>query len=142
MSTTIPWNQKTIDEFHAKQGRGVGPWGDHLLLMTSRGARSGDEITTPLVFDRDGEAYLVVASKGGHPEHPKWYRNVQVNPEVELEVPGEGGIEKIRARARVEPSGPERDRHYAQMAAVWPSFDDYQKKTDRIIPIVVLEPIA
>lgn len=142
MSTKIPWNQKIIDEFHAKQGRGVGLWGDNLLLMTSRGARSGDSITTPLVFGRDGDAYVVVASKGGAPEHPKWFRNVQVNPEVELEVPAEGGPKKLRAMARAEASGPERDRHFARMASIWPSFNDYQAKTKRIIPIVVLEPIA
>ncbi len=70
-----PFNEKTIAEFHAKQGRGVGMWGDHVLLMTAKGARSGDAITTPLVYGRDGDHYVIVASKGGAPKHPTWFGN-------------------------------------------------------------------
>ena len=137
----IGWNQRTIDEFHAKAGRGVGMWGDNLLLMTARGAKSGDSITTPLVFRRDGGRLVVVASKGGAAEHPKWFNNLRANPEVELEIPSQNGTEQLRARASVLESGPERDRLYAYMAEVWPGFNDYQKKTSRTIPIVVLEPV-
>ena len=133
------FNQRTIDEFNAKKGRGVGLWHDNLLLMTSRGARSGREITTPLVFRRDGDQYVVVASKGGAPANPNWYRNVQVNPVVEVEVAGPDGTERFQARARAADEGPERDRLYAYMTEVWPSFADYATKTARTIPVVILE---
>lgn len=134
------FNQRTIDEFHAKQGRGVGAWGDHLLLMTSKGAVSGQEHTTPLVYRRRGNEYVVVASKGGAPADPRWYQNVQVNPVVDLEValPG-GGTEHLAATARRLQSGPERDRLYVWMAEVWPGFLDYEKRTSRTIPIVILD---
>ena len=138
--TAIAWNQKTIDEFHAKQGLGVGPWRDNALLMTAKGAKSGQDITTPLVYRRSGKDLVVVASKGGAPDHPSWYHNVQANPLVEVEVAGPSGIEHLQARARAVPSGPERDRLFAYMTEVWPAFADYAKKTPRTIPIVVLEP--
>ena len=141
MVTAIPWNQKTIDEFHAKQGRGVGPWKDNLLLMTSTGRRSGESITTPLVYRRDGDRLVVIASKGGAPEHPKWLANVRANPEVEVELASDGGTEKFKARVQVLEHGPERDRLYEQQATVWPAFLDYQKKTSRVIPVVLLERI-
>jgi deazaflavin-dependent oxidoreductase (nitroreductase family) len=134
-----PFNQKTIDEFNAKQGRGIGRWGDHVLLMTARGAKSGDAITTPLVYGRDGDDYTVVASKGGAPKHPTWFGNIKANPEVEVEVAGPGGTEKFKARARVVDSRAERDRLYDEMTKIWPSFAEYQTKTERLIPVVVLE---
>ena len=81
-----PFNQKTIAEFHDKKGRGVGMWGDHVLLMTAKGAKSGDAITTPLVYGREGDDYIVVASKGGAPKHPTWFGNITANPQVEVEV--------------------------------------------------------
>ena len=137
--TAIPWNQKTIDEFHEKKGLGVGMWGDHLLLMTERGAKSGESHTTPLVYIRDGDKYVVAGSKGGAPADPTWVANVKANPDVEVEVAKEGGTEKLKARAQVIASGPERDRLYLELAKVWPSFLDYEKKTSRVIPVVVLE---
>jgi deazaflavin-dependent oxidoreductase (nitroreductase family) len=136
------FNQRTIDEFNAKKGRGVGPWRDNLLLMTSRGARSGRDITTPLVYRRHGDDYVVVASKGGAPAHPAWYGNVQANPEVEVEVAAPEGTERFSARARPVAGGPERDRLYEYMTEVWPSFSDYAVKTDRTIPVVVLERLS
>mgnify|MGYP001791632691 FL=1 len=137
--TAIPWNQKTIDEFHEKKGLGVGMWGDHLLLMTERGAKSGESHTTPLVYIRDGDKYVVAGSKGGAPADPTWVANVKANPDVEVEVAKEGGTEKLKARAQVIASGPELDRLYLELAKVWPSFLDYEKKTSRVIPVVVLE---
>ena len=133
------FNQRTIDEFHAKKGRGVGLWGDNLLLMTSRGAHSGSEITTPLVQRREGDDYVVVASKGGAPMNPNWYHNVQVNPVVEVEVAGPEGPERFPASARMAAEGRERDLLYAQMTEVWPAFADYQAKTTRTIPVVLLK---
>jgi deazaflavin-dependent oxidoreductase (nitroreductase family) len=134
-----PFNQKTIDEFNAKKGLGVGRWGDHVLLMTAKGARSGEAITTPLVYGREGDDYVVVASKGGAPKHPTWFGNIKENPEVEVEVASAGGTETFKARARVVDSGQERDRLYKEMTKIWPSFAEYQTKTERLIPVVVLE---
>jgi deazaflavin-dependent oxidoreductase (nitroreductase family) len=133
-----PYNQKTIEEFHAKRGKGVGPFGDHVLLMTATGARSGEAITTPLVYGCDGEDYVIVASKGGAPENPFWYGNVKANPGVELEVANANGIEKFKARARMVESRQERDRLFSEMAKIWPPYLDYQKRTERIIPVVLL----
>src|SRR6266700_2203289 len=129
--TATAFNQRTIDEFHAKKGRGVGGWGDHLLLMTSRGARTDQEITTPLVQRRQGNDYVVVASKGGAPDHPHWYRNVQVHPLVEVEVASPEGTERFPARARAVAEGPERDRLYIYMTEIWPSFTEYADRTAR-----------
>lgn len=129
------WNNKVIEEFRAKGGRGVGPFGDQLALLTTRGARSGRAHTTPLAFHRDRGRYIVIASMGGAPKHPAWYHNLLANPEAELEV----GSEKFRVRATPQPSGPERDRLFAQQAAIMPGFWEYEKKTTRVIPAVVLE---
>jgi deazaflavin-dependent oxidoreductase (nitroreductase family) len=134
------FNRRTIDEFHAKQGRGVMGWGDLLLLMTSTGARSGRQITTPLVHRRKGDLYIVVASKGGAPNDPLWYRNIQAQPAVTVEVAAGSGTERFSARARAIPSGPERDELYAYMTEVWPAFAEYARRADRTIPVVVLEP--
>lgn len=135
-------NQKTIEEFQAKKGRGVGMWGDHVLLMTAIGARSGDAITTPLVYGRDGKDYVIVASKGGAPQHPSWFGNLKANPEVEIQVGDGREVQTMKARAQPIESGPERDRLYQQMAKIWPPYLDYQKRTDRTIPIVKLEPLS
>jgi deazaflavin-dependent oxidoreductase (nitroreductase family) len=135
-------NQKTIEEFRAKKGRGVGPWGDHVLLMTAKGAKSGDAITTPLVYGRDGRDYVIVASKGGAPDHPSWFGNLKTNPEVEIQVGNGQEVQTIKARATPVETGPERDRLYQEMAKIWPPYLDYQKRTERTIPIVKLEPLT
>lgn len=134
-----PFNQKTIAEFHEKKGRGIGMFGDNLLLMTARGAKSGELITTPLVCGHEGDDFIVIASKGGAPKDPRWFGNIKANPEVEVEVVTDDGTEKLKARARVVESRAEHDRLYAQMTKIWPSFADYQKRTDRRIPVVILE---
>jgi deazaflavin-dependent oxidoreductase (nitroreductase family) len=133
------WNQKTIAEFHAKQGLGVGMWGDHVLLMTARGAQSGDQITTPLVYGRNGDDYVIVASKGGAPDNPAWFGNIKVNPAVEVEVARPGGTETFRALARVVDDRAERDHLFQEMTLIWPSYADYQKRTERLIPVVILK---
>jgi deazaflavin-dependent oxidoreductase (nitroreductase family) len=134
-----PFNQRTIDEFNAKHGLGIGPFGDHVLLLTARGTKSGDAITTPLVYGREGDDYVIVASKGGAPQNPMWFGNIKTNPEVEVEVAKAGGTEKFKARARVIDSRPERDRLYKKMTKIWPAFADYQTRTERLIPVVALE---
>jgi deazaflavin-dependent oxidoreductase (nitroreductase family) len=129
------WNSQIIEEFRAKGGRGVRMFGDGLLLLTTRGARSGREHTTPLAYHRDGDRYVVIASMGGAPINPAWYHNVLANPEVTVEV----GTERFTARATAIPDGPERDRLYAQQAAIMPGFIEYERKTTRRIPVVTLE---
>ncbi len=113
-----PLNQRTIDEFRAKHGRGGGLWGDHLLLLTARGAHSVDEIITPLVYGRDGDDYMVVASMGGAPSHPAWFGNVQANPEVECDVAAGQGTDAFMARARVVQDRAERDWLFLMMSRV------------------------
>jgi len=114
-------------------------WGDHVLLMTAKGAKSGESITTPLVYGREGDDYIIVASKGGAPNHPMWFGNVKATPEVEVEVANDHGTETFKARARVVDSRQERDRLYKEMSKIWPAFAEYQKRTERLIPVVVLE---
>jgi deazaflavin-dependent oxidoreductase (nitroreductase family) len=131
------WNARVIDEFHAKRGRGVGPFGDNLLLLTTRGAKSGTERTTPLVYHREGKRYVIAASKGGAPTHPGWYHNLVRHREAEIEV----GTEKFKVRATPIPKGPERDRLFEAHCNVFAGFRDYATKTKRIIPVVVLEQV-
>jgi len=114
-----------------------GPFtGRTLLLLTTKGAKTGAERTSPLVYSRDGEHFVIVASKGGAPTHPAWYHNLRAHPEVTLEV----GKEKFRARASVATAA-ERRRLYDKHAERMPAFWDYEKKTTRKIPVVVLERI-
>ena len=113
--------------------------GAKLLLLITTGAKSGNQRTNPLAFTRDGANYVIIASKGGSPTHPDWYHNVVANPDVSVEVAVEGGVEKFDAHARVA-LGEERERLYAAQAAIMPGFAEYQRKTSRQIPVIVLEP--
>jgi len=131
-------NTGIIDEFHAKAGKGVGHFGDKLLLLTTRGAKSGQVRTTPLVYHRDGDRYVIAASKGGAPSHPAWFHNLLTHPDAEIEV----GTERFKVRARSIPEGPERDRLYEAHGDTFAAFRDYPKKTTRVIPVVVLEPVS
>lgn len=113
-----------------------GRWkrGTSILLLTTRGRRSGQERTSPLIYRPDGDRWVVVASKGGAPDHPGWYRNIQAHPEdVSIQV----GDEVIPVTASVA-EGEERERLWRLMADVWPDYDAYAKRTDRDIPVVVL----
>ena len=107
------------------------------MLLTTTGAKPGAARATPLVHTRDGEHIVVVASKGGAPGHPDWYRNLSANPRVTVEIPGE----TFEVQARVA-DGQERDRLYRAQADLMPAFDDYAQKTDRLIPVIVLERVA
>jgi deazaflavin-dependent oxidoreductase (nitroreductase family) len=128
------FNLNIIDEFRANGGETFGMFkGRPLLLLTTTGARSGESRTTPLVYTRDGDRVVVIASKGGAPQHPAWYLNLRANPEVIVEI----GTEKFEATASVADDA-ERDRLYAQQADMMPAFNDYQQKTSRRIPVVVL----
>ncbi|TME76769.1 MAG: nitroreductase family deazaflavin-dependent oxidoreductase [Chloroflexi bacterium] len=132
------WNDSIIAQFRANGGQMTsGPFtGRTLLLLTTKGAKTSVERTSPLVYSRDGERFVIVASKGGAPTHPAWYHNLRAHPEVTLEV----GKEKFRARASVATAA-ERRRLYDKHAERMPAFWDYEKKTTRKIPVVVLERI-
>ena len=104
------------------------------LLLTTRGRRSGQMRRTALIFGRDGDTYVVVASRGGAPEHPLWYLNLCDSPAVEVQVKDE----RFRARARPA-TADERPRLWRLMADIWPAYDEYQTRTPREIPVVVIE---
>src|SRR5262249_55485955 len=107
--------------------------GSTILLLTTTGRASGGERAEPLIYAQDGPRYVIVASKGGAPDHPGWYKNLALNPDVELQVKDE----VFRARARTA-SGEERARLWRKANEVWPPYDDYAKRTAREIPVVVL----
>ena len=105
------------------------------LLLTTTGRKSGEKFIFPLYYGTDGDTYFVVASKGGAPEHPGWYRNILANPDVEVQV----GTKKLKARARTA-TGEERARLWKKSLEFWPPYADYALKTEREIPVVVLDP--
>jgi deazaflavin-dependent oxidoreductase (nitroreductase family) len=106
------------------------------LLLTTTGRKSGNKFVLPLFYGTDGDSYFVVASKGGAPQHPGWYRNILANPDVEVQV----GTRKVKARARTA-TGEERLRLWEKALEFWPPYADYQLKTEREIPVVVLDPL-
>ncbi|MBI5949971.1 MAG: nitroreductase family deazaflavin-dependent oxidoreductase [Chloroflexi bacterium] len=129
------FNLKIIEEFRANGGETFGPFkGRPLLLLTTTGAKSGETRTTPLVYSKDADRLVIIASMGGAPKHPAWFLNLSANPKVTVEV----GTETYTARAATA-EGAERDRLYARQAAEMPAFTEYQQKTTRRIPVVVLE---
>ena len=106
------------------------------LLMTTIGRKSGKKFIFPLFYGEEGNSYIIVASKGGAPQHPGWYQNLLAHPEVEVQV----GTKKLKVKARTT-TGAERTRLWAKAVKFWPPYADYQKKTEREIPVVVLDPI-
>ena len=121
-----------MDEFRANGGVVAGR-GNTLLLLHTIGAKSHNEHVNPVAHTRDGNRYVIIASKAGAPNHPDWYYNILANPSVTVEV----GTEKFEAEATIA-SEPERTRLYDQMVAVMPRFAEYQEKTSRVIPVIVL----
>jgi deazaflavin-dependent oxidoreductase (nitroreductase family) len=113
--------------------RGYHWRGTTILLLTTEGRKSGVPRTTPLIHRTDGDDWIIVASKGGAPEHPGWFENLTVNPEAAIEVKGE----EVPVLARTA-EGEERARLWSLMSEVWPAYDDYQARTEREIPVVVL----
>jgi F420H(2)-dependent quinone reductase len=109
--------------------------GVDILLLDHVGRKSGKRRTTPLLYIEDGDNVIIVASKGGSPKHPAWWVNLRSNPETTIEV----GAERRRVRAR-EAEGAERERLWTRVVEVWPDYESYQQRTDRRIPVVVLEP--
>ena len=129
------FNQSIIEEFRANSGKVRGPFeGGTLLLLTSTGAKSGQPRVSPLAYVADGERYVIIASKAGAPTNPDWYHNLLAHPDATIEV----GREQFQVQATVVEE-PERSRLYAKMVEKMPGFADYQRKTTRQIPVVVLE---
>jgi deazaflavin-dependent oxidoreductase (nitroreductase family) len=115
-------------------GEGYHWRGTTILLLTTTGRRSGEQRTTPLIQRTDGDRWVIVASKGGAAQHPGWFENLQAQPDAAIQVRDE----EIPVRARVA-EGEERERLWRLMAEVWPAYDEYRQKTDREIPVVILE---
>jgi deazaflavin-dependent oxidoreductase (nitroreductase family) len=111
--------------------------GSTILLLTTKGRKSGKPRTTPLIYAHEGDRYVIVASKGGAPQNPGWYENLTRDPNVEVQVRDE----VFPARARTA-EGEERERLWRLANEVWPHYDEYAKRTDRLIPVVVLERAA
>jgi proline iminopeptidase len=136
MTTTFLFGKEHVRRYRETDGEEGHIWkeGSTILLLTTKGRNTGKETTTPLIYGMDGENPVIVASQGGAPRHPGWYRNLSKNPEVEVQILGE----QFRARARTA-EGEERERLWRAMNEIWPHYDEYQQRTDRLIPVVVLE---
>ncbi|HLF78671.1 MAG TPA: nitroreductase family deazaflavin-dependent oxidoreductase [Dehalococcoidia bacterium] len=139
--TTAPqpgWQQEHARRYRETNGEDGHLWnGVPTLLLTTTGKSSGEQRTTPLIYGKDGNNYLVVGSRGGAAKHPNWYVNLAANPEVGVQVMAE----RFKARARAaNPS--EKPRLWDLMAKIWPAYNDYQGRTKRDIPVVILEPVS
>jgi deazaflavin-dependent oxidoreductase (nitroreductase family) len=130
------WVARHIKRYLDSDGANGHEWrpGVYTLLLTTRGRRTGKRRRTALIYGRDGDRYLVVASVGGAARHPAWYLNLREHPEVELQV----GAERFPARARTADEA-EKPRLWSMMTSIWPAYEGYQRKTRRDIPVVILE---
>ena len=129
------WVAKHVRQYVETNGSKGHRWnGVNTLLLTTRGRRSGKLRRTALIYERDGDAYLVVASSGGSKHHPAWYLNLVANPEAQIQV----GSETFTATARTAGPG-ERTRLWSKMNAIWPDYGKYQKRCRREIPVVLLK---
>jgi deazaflavin-dependent oxidoreductase (nitroreductase family) len=128
-----------MDRYLATNGKDGHLWrnGIPTLLLTTTGRKSGNATTTPLIYGRDGDRYMVVGSRGGAPTHPQWYLNLSADSSVQIQVEAE----KFSASARTA-SPDEKPRLWEIMAQVYPSYNEYQEKTDRDIPVIILERTA
>ena len=143
--SAIPWIAEHIQLYRSdpekahmwdsapQGGPGVLP----TLLLTTTGRKSGEPRALPLIYGAVGDSYVIIASKGGMPDHPLWYRNLEVKPECELQV----GAKQVSAHARFA-EGEEREQLWAKMVEIYPPYVDYQKTTERTIPVVVLDPVT
>lgn len=130
------YNAKLIEEFRANGGHVGGFFeGKTLLLLHHHGAKSGTHRVSPLAYQKLDNGYAVFASKAGADTNPDWFYNVKANPETDVEV----GDDKIPVKARVA-EGQEREAIWERQKQAWPTFADYEEKTDRVIPVIVLEP--
>jgi deazaflavin-dependent oxidoreductase (nitroreductase family) len=131
------FNESLIADLRAHGGKATsGPFLNRdVLILTTRGAKSGEKRETPLVYHRDGDRIVIIASKGGAPTHPHWYHNLLADPDVTVELGGE----TFPAHAHSVEDDAEYERLYGQHAEMMPTFNDYRTKTSRRIPVVVLE---
>ncbi len=137
MSVVRDRNQGIIDEFRANGGKVGGHFaGRTLLLLHTVGAKSGRERINPVAYVKDGNRFVIIASKGGAPTNPDWYYNLLAHPLVTIEV----GTEQLRVRAAVTLE-PERTRLYDKMVEMMPGFAEYRQKTTRVIPVITLTPV-
>ena len=134
MSDPNDWNKQIIEEFRANDGKVGGHFEQvTLLLLHTTGAKSGLLRLNPLATVKDGDRYIIMASKGGAPDNPDWYYNLVANPQVRVEV----GTEKFEALARVT-EGSERQTLFEKMSTKYPQFAEYQQNTTRVIPVITL----
>ena len=138
MSDPKGWNKQVIEEFRANDGKVGGHFENMtLLLLHTIGAKSGQPRLNPVATMADGDHYVIIASKGGAPTNPDWYYNIVATPEVSIEI----GTEKFQARADVAPE-PERTALFAKMAAQHPGFAEYERNTERVIPVIILTRVS
>ena len=131
------YGQEHVDRYRATDGEEGYIWqrGSTILILTTKGRKSGETRDSALIFRDDGGRAIIVASKGGHWHHPSWFHNMQDNPDdIEVQIKGD----RFKARHSIA-EGEERERLWKLMTEVWPDYDAYQKKTNRQIPVVVLE---
>jgi len=129
-------NQEHVKRYRETNGEVGHLWnGATALLLTTTGRKSGQVRTTPLIYASDGENFIVIASKGGAPTHPAWYLNASQAPEVEIQVK-----DKVMKATASTARGEERERLWSLATRVWPNFDQYAGRTDRLIPVVKLTP--
>ena len=141
----IPWIAEHIELYRSDPEKAHmwdssplgGPGLLPTLLLTTKGRKSGEPRSLPLIYGTAGDDHVVIASKGGAPDDPLWFLNLEVHPEAELQV----GAKHVTARARVA-TGEERDRLWERMVEIYPPYTDYRKATERTIPVVVFEAVA
>ncbi|MEO3791215.1 nitroreductase family deazaflavin-dependent oxidoreductase [Nonomuraea sp. B10E15] len=131
------YGKEHVQRYQETDGAEGHDWNNTtVLLLTTKGRKSGRPYTTPLIYQRHGDDHVIVASKGGDPDHPEWYKNLLANPDVDVQVKDQ----RFKARARTAAPG-EKPELWRLMTATWPDYDNYQRQTDREIPVVVLERI-
>ena len=137
LAPTTDWVADHVHRYVATDGEDGGTWrkGTSILLLITRGRKSGSLRRMPLIFGRDGESYVVVASKGGTPNHPDWYLNLMADPNVSVQV-----MDEVMPAVARTATAEERERLWPEMVAIWPDYEEYQQRTDREIPIVLLTP--
>jgi deazaflavin-dependent oxidoreductase (nitroreductase family) len=132
------WNSKIIEEFRANDGKVGGPFeGARLLLLHTVGAKTGQQRVNPMMYQTVPDGYAVFASKGGAPDNPDWYHNLRAHPQVSAEI----GTRTVELKARVA-KGAEREKIWEAQKAAHPGFADYEQKTSRQIPVVILTPVS
>lgn len=139
VSSFADFNKNLIADLRAHHGKATsGPFmGRDVLILTTKGAKSKEIRENPLVYTRDGDKYVIVASKGGAPTNPSWFHNLRAHPEVSVEIGGE----KFKARAQVVDDNDHYERLYENHATINPGFHEYRTKTSRKIPVILLEPL-